>query len=145
MALANCPKCGKLFNKVTRNICVDCSNVEENALRKTQAYLRKTPNASIAQVIYDLEEDDVYIDKPMLEKWTEEGRITLVIEVATEAKPHCSLCGREVKPGESICKTCKFTKIPRMNEHAEQSSLGSDLTLDSNNKKRGEVFLKRQK
>lgn len=144
MALANCSKCGKLFNKLTKNICNDCTNIEDEALRKTQQYLRKNPNASIAQVIIALEDEDVYVDRTMLEKWTNERRITLVIELKVDDKPRCSLCGREVKSGEYICKTCKFTKIPRMNEPEEKPPVDTDYPVESDGKKRGGIFLKRQ-
>jgi uncharacterized protein len=123
MPLANCKKCGQLFNKTTNPVCPKCIEEEEALLRKAQAYLRKNPNATIIQLISDLEDEDVFIEKEQLEKWAEEKRINIVFDGEPDNKPRCSLCGREVRPGTSICATCKFTKLPRKSGDSEPQEL----------------------
>lgn len=72
--LANCPKCGQLFNKVTKDICPKCIEEEEQLLRDTQEFLRNNRNAGRHQIM--LEVDGV---TPMhLDQWIETKRINLI-------------------------------------------------------------------
>lgn len=142
MALTNCPRCGKLFNKFAISICSDCLAEEERRLRKTQEYLRKNPNATIVQLTKDMDEQfDIQLDRPTLEKWANDGRISIVFEQDVENTYHCSLCGRETKAGETICKTCKFTKLSRAKE--EESIFAKPKLEGSSSKMRQGMHYKR--
>ena len=55
MALANCRRCGGLYNKVSIDICPACTKEEERLLRETQQYLREHKLATVAQVVEDLD------------------------------------------------------------------------------------------
>jgi hypothetical protein len=48
MALANCKRCGNLFNRVTRDICDACYKREEEDLVKVQHYLRDNAKAGLS-------------------------------------------------------------------------------------------------
>lgn len=72
--LANCPKCGQLFNKVTKEICPKCVENEDIMLRDTQQFLRDNRNAGKHQIM--LEVDGVTPD--LLDRWIESKRINLV-------------------------------------------------------------------
>jgi uncharacterized C2H2 Zn-finger protein len=111
MSLANCPRCGQLFNQTTNDVCKKCQQIEDDLLRITKEYLRKNPNATAVQTIQDLETQCVFVEKSLLEKWEREHRIRLVKEEENHPALKCPLCGRRVKEGETICITCKFTKL----------------------------------
>lgn len=72
--LANCPKCGQLFNKVTKEICPKCVEEEEQLLRDTQEFLRNNRSAGRHQIM--LEVDGVTPE--LLDQWVETKRINLV-------------------------------------------------------------------
>lgn len=114
MPLANCVQCKKLFNKVKNELCQECLEKEERLLRLIHDHLRKTPKISLAQLIDDFAEIyDIELEESQIEKWVAEKRINLILPGENSATPRCQLCGREVKQGESICRTCKFTKLGR--------------------------------
>ncbi|MBI1389236.1 MAG: hypothetical protein GC154_12390 [bacterium] len=106
MALANCTKCGALFNKMARDICNKCYDEEEQLLRDTQDYLRDNRNAAKWEIL-DAVED---VDMELLEKWVREKRINLVNLEEEMSKKHCMYCGREVQGPGTICRTCMIKK-----------------------------------
>lgn len=106
MPLANCPRCGALFNKITTEFCKKCYDEEEELLRQTQDFLRKNRGAAVFEIL-----EEVELEQWMLEKWITEQRITLSNPEDLKAIPRCSACGREIKSGETICQTCKFKNL----------------------------------
>jgi len=124
VGVANCSRCGKLFRKVTSDICPKCKKEEEELLGQTREYLRQNPQALIYDIVDDLE-----IEQPLIEKWVREGRIDLVIDPEAEAsKPKCARCGREIKQGQTYCRTCMFKQLQ---EKGKKSVRLEDL-LDRN-------------
>ncbi|MFH1739651.1 MAG: hypothetical protein ABIH23_11635 [bacterium] len=107
MPVVNCKQCGKIFRKVTSDICPKCQKEEEELLSQAREYLRENPQAMIYDFVEDLE-----IEQSLLERWVEEGRLVLIKDPEAEAsKPKCSSCGREVKEGQTYCRTCMFKKL----------------------------------
>ena len=106
MALANCSRCGALFNKISTDYCKNCYEEEEKLLRKTQEFLRKNRNAALFEVV-----DAVEVEQWMIEKWVVEKRITINSPEEVIGKYFCSSCGREVKAGQTLCKTCQFKRL----------------------------------
>ncbi|MBD3265106.1 hypothetical protein GF373_00420, partial [bacterium] len=132
MPLANCPRCGSLFNKLSSEICPKCYEEEEELLRATQRYLRENRNASPASVLTDLNEEGLDVTQMLLEKWVQEKRINLKSEEeALEGKPRCMYCNREIKEGERICRTCQ---IKRLGGKKEKDTLSSPTKDDSGRK-----------
>jgi len=72
--LANCPKCGQLFNKTTREICPKCIEAEDKLLSDTQHFLRDNRNAGRHQIMLEVEG----VTSDLLDKWVESKRINLV-------------------------------------------------------------------
>ncbi len=118
MALSNCSRCGRLFNKLHRDICPKCYEEEEQLLRETQAYLREHRNAALYEIIEDLE-----IEEWLLQKWINEKRINLVTNQELMNKQTCIECGRELKKNEtgSICKTCQLKKLMKKKTSGAES------------------------
>ncbi len=106
MPLANCPRCGNLFNKLTSDICNQCREEEDQLLKETQEYLRKNRNASKAQVISDLD-----LSTEMMDNWIRSKRIHFFQEEELRSKRYCSSCGREIKENQTICRTCQLKKL----------------------------------
>lgn len=54
---------------------------------------------------------EVDVEQWMVEKWVADKRITLNSPEEAMATYRCSSCGREIKPGQTLCKTCQFKKL----------------------------------
>lgn len=106
MALANCPRCGALFNKISLDCCRACHEEEESLLKDTQTYLRSHRNAPVFEVMLHVE-----VPQWMLEKWIQEKRIQIVKPEEEMSKLRCQYCGREIQPGMTMCKTCQLRKL----------------------------------
>lgn len=108
MPLDNCSRCGRLFNKIGRDYCSQCYEEEEELLRETQAYLRDNKAAAKCDVLDALE-----LEPWMLDKWIQDKRIAEFDESEQVNKRICMYCGREVKEGQTICRTCQLKKMSK--------------------------------
>lgn len=114
MVLANCSRCGILFNRISADKCATCYKEEEQLFQETQNYIRKNPQTSMADVL-----ENVDIEQELLEQWIEEKRIQFHDTEVTESKTICIYCGRPINQGEKICKTCMYKQITRKkNRHS---------------------------
>ncbi len=124
MALANCPRCGSLFNKIGLEFCKSCYDEEEKLLRETQEYLRQHRKAPILEVV-----EAIGLEQWMLDKWIEEKSITF--QDPSEQKKNlsiCSNCGREITAGQILCKTCQYKQLTNAQNkrESEQEKKGND-------------------
>lgn len=133
MALANCPRCGALFNKLAQDVCQKCHKEEEALLRETQEYLRENRAAALFQIIEDLD-----IDQDLIEKWVREKRITLQSPEEMMGKRFCMECGREMTGPGKLCKTCQLKKIMKKDEKHSTEREKTKETL------RGGMYIKRK-
>ncbi len=110
MALANCRKCKKLFNKLVRDVCESCLKVEEEQLVVVQHYLRENPRCGVIQI-----EEGCGVPASLVMQFAREKRIALVASDGNRVT--CKFCGREIESG-SICKMCQM-KLTGDDRHAK--------------------------
>ncbi|MBE7560633.1 hypothetical protein HS125_17535 [bacterium] len=118
MALANCRKCRKLFNKLVRDICEDCLAAEEEQLTVVQHFLRDHPRSSVFQI-----EEGCGVPASLVMQFAREKRITLVSSEGNRVT--CKFCGREIEAG-SICKLCQM-KLSGDDKRAKIGAAMADL------------------
>ena len=106
MALANCDRCGRLFNKTTRGICPNCVREEEQVFEEIKAYIRANDAATIEDVA-----SAIGVDEELVLQYLQEGRLEITESLAYP----CLNCGKFIKIGK-YCKTCS--------EELESSMLG---------------------
>ncbi|MGI6455655.1 MAG: hypothetical protein ACOX5R_08525 [bacterium] len=136
MALANCRRCGGLYNKVSIDICPACTKEEERLLRETQQYLREHKLATVAQVVEDLD-----IRCELVDKWCKEKRINLVHEEDFIAIRRCQYCGREIAPSQGFtCKTCQIKRLGLVKTTTPETP-----EADPNRKKAGGMYYHKSK
>ena len=71
MALSNCPKCGKTFNKLPSvKMCRDCQDVEEAQFEKVYQYLRDNPNTTVRVIA-----GDTGVPERLILEWFKNGRL----------------------------------------------------------------------
>ena len=98
MNLKNCKICGKLYNKVSKDMCPDCVNKEEEDFLAVKQYLDEHPNATVPQVAEDTE-----VLEKRINQFIREGRLQTT--KMTNISAPCMRCGDPVKEGK-YCKKC---------------------------------------
>lgn len=94
MPLANCKECGKLFLKVSSDICPECQKKEEEDFDRVKNYLKEHPNAKITEII-----EETGVSEIKVNKFIKSGRLSI--------KPTCEVCGRVIDSGR-ICPECRM-------------------------------------
>lgn len=98
MAIANCRRCGKLFNRIGRDICPDCVKDEDEKLATIRAYLRQHPLANIYEVANGT---DVSYDE--IVQFIRDGR--LLLRNNPNMVYPCERCGTPTQSGR-LCANC---------------------------------------
>ena len=96
--LRNCPVCGKVFVKLSKNMCPDCMEQEEQEFELVRKYLKDNPGASVKEISEVTEVEDNKILK-----WMREGRIDVSFNVGGGLT--CRGCGVEITAG-NLCSKC---------------------------------------
>jgi ribosomal protein L32 len=94
----NCPRCGKIFTKVSSPICKECEKAEIDKFDEVRLYVKENPNSSAQDVA---EACEVTIKR--LLHWVREGKLDISEGMADLNL--CSKCGRPIKSGR-LCDRC---------------------------------------
>lgn len=96
--LRNCPVCGKVFVKLSKNLCPDCIDKEEREFEEVRQYLKDNPGASVGEIfeVTGVEEDKIL-------KWIREGRVEAYIGKGCVLT--CKRCGSDIIAG-NLCSKC---------------------------------------
>ncbi|MCL6517454.1 TIGR03826 family flagellar region protein [Alicyclobacillus sp.] len=98
MPIANCKRCGRLFNKIRRDICPACVAEEDKAFDIVRQYLREHRDATMAQVS---EETGVGVD--LIISMIQDGR--LMLRDNPNLHYPCERCGKPTRAGR-FCPAC---------------------------------------
>lgn len=104
MNLSYCPRCGKLFARGIREVCIACTENIEKEYEKVVEYLRKYKSATIYEV-----SEATGVSMKQVTKFIREGRIS------TDGMPNlsiaCEVCGQSIREG-NMCASCR-SKLQR--------------------------------
>ena len=95
MALANCIKCGKLFNKVLRDLCPVCIEQMEQDFERVYVFLKENGPTHI-----DVLHEETGVEKKLIMKFLAEGRFEGVTVTYK-----CESCGVSINSGK-LCAKC---------------------------------------
>jgi len=98
MDIANCPRCGKLFTRMSNPICEACEKEEEKIFQDVKKYIEDHPNSHLEEVAT---ETGVSVKK--LLKYLREGRLEVSQGIGTALQ--CDNCGKPIPRGR-YCDTC---------------------------------------
>ena len=98
MEIANCPKCGKIFQKYSDPICESCMKKEEELFQSVRKYLVDNPDCRLDEVS---KETGVSVKKIM--RYLKEGR--LEVSKGLEGSLHCEQCDKPIASGR-YCDKC---------------------------------------
>lgn len=98
MGLANCPRCGKMFNKAAlATCCAACKQQEEDDFQACYVFLRENPGCSVAELSRGAK-----VEERQIMEFYRTGR--LVASGEGEGVP-CVHCGKPAYRG-SYCNAC---------------------------------------
>ena len=94
----NCPRCGKVFSKVSSPICKACEAEEERLFQRVREFLQENKNATVAQVV-----EATGVSVKRIHKYLKDGKIEATDGMAGILK--CSSCGINILSGR-MCTAC---------------------------------------
>lgn len=100
MPIANCKRCGRIYNRVRRDICPNCIEEEDQLYLKVREFLRENRDASLEEVVKATE-----IPMQTLIQMIQDGRIMLR-DNPNMAYP-CERCGSLTQSGRYCMKCTK--------------------------------------
>ena len=98
MDVMNCPRCGKMFKRMTASVCEDCIKLEEKEFDEVRKYLDENPNSTLAVVA-----EVTKTSSKRILKWIKEGRIEMTAGMHGELR--CVQCNKPIKSGR-FCDAC---------------------------------------
>lgn len=119
--VAFCNDCGKLFTKVSRNICFDCRQRETKLLNRVAEHVKARPGANLDDIVADLQ-----IKEEILLRFISEG---LLRRFKLQMSYPCRLCHQKISDG-IICHKCS----EELNQHIKvlRTSTGPSEPTDNN-------------
>lgn len=102
MALANCVRCKKVFDKTTTPICGACLQKEEENYELVYQYLKENPNKSVTEISAATE-----VSEKLILKFFRDGRFVDVVSSDYKVL-RCEKCGVDIESG-IYCASCKMT------------------------------------
>ncbi|WNR42514.1 flagellar protein [Paenibacillus roseipurpureus] len=118
LMVANCPTCGKVFQKNVRNQCMGCSTNIHQLLSATLDFLRRNYRASLEQV-----SASTGVSELQLQVWIKEGKIMLR-DYPNLSYP-CASCSAPIRENK-CCTSCAMRltrEIKRLNEQVPASAV----------------------
>ncbi|UOF91419.1 hypothetical protein LSG31_03965 [Fodinisporobacter ferrooxydans] len=126
MALANCPLCGKLFNKALRDVCPDCIRAEDEAFHTVRDYLREHKNAKPYEVSEATE-----VPLGTIYKFVREGR--LIAYHYPGLHYECERCGAPITKGK-ICDDCMKNSLQHVQKLKEAVAADREMKMYNQSK-----------
>ncbi|PXW93008.1 flagellar operon protein (TIGR03826 family) [Streptohalobacillus salinus] len=98
--LENCPRCGDLFVKTTRDVCQKCYKEEEEKFDIVYRFMKKRVNreARIPEIV-----EGTGVEEDLIIKFVKEKRLR-VSQFPNMTYP-CERCGKEIAEGK-LCASC---------------------------------------
>ena len=108
----NCPGCGNLFYRSSRNLCPKCIEKEEKDYDTVRKYVSIHPKASIVQVV-----EATGVAEETILNFLKDGRLA---SAGMPSVLRCGACGAAISSG-TYCESCRnslsqqFTTAPKPN------------------------------
>lgn len=116
LLVANCPRCGRVFQKNLRNQCADCSRSLDTKLQGCLDYLRRNYRSTNEQL-----HAAVGISSEMMYAWVKEGKL-LLTDYPNLSYP-CGSCMKPIRQ-HKLCQDCSYRISRDIKElHSKQQIL----------------------
>lgn len=114
MPVANCKRCGRIYNRVRRDICSACIKEEDEIYLLVREFLRQHPDASMGDVL-----DNTGVELETLVEMIQDGR--LIISNNPNLLYSCERCGNDTQSGR-YCVQCTKELVTGFEAAATQLS-----------------------
>ncbi|PKM82412.1 MAG: hypothetical protein CVU89_05255 [Firmicutes bacterium HGW-Firmicutes-14] len=125
--LSNCPECGKVFVRMSKNLCPDCIDQEEKEFEEVRAYLKDNPGASVEEI-----SGVTGADEKKILRWMREGR--LEVSFTEGGSLTCKSCGASIISG-NYCARCAREMSDKL--RGVSKPVPADEKTDSKSKQQG--------
>ncbi len=98
MAIAHCKRCGKIYNRVRRDICSACIVEEDRAFAAVRLYLHDHRDTTMEELV-----ERTGTDESLIVSLIREGR--LILRDNPNLTYACARCGRPTQVGR-FCARC---------------------------------------
>ena len=98
MQAINCPRCGRLFNKIVSPVCQSCEKLEEEQFQELRHFLEENPLATITEC-----SDATSVPTKRILRYIREGRLVVPEGMVEEIR--CNQCGKQIDEG-TFCDAC---------------------------------------
>jgi len=117
MPLATCGRCGKMFNKVSAQVCPACVEAEEADYERVREVISQNETLNVEQVA-----EEAGVDIAVVRRIVGEGRIAMV---SLDEVAKCGKCGAPaISTTKKLCQAC----LERLN--ADVSKAQAKIKLD---------------
>ncbi|TDF99276.1 flagellar protein [Paenibacillus piri] len=99
LMVANCPGCGKVFQKNLRNLCMDCVKKLEHEYEACYRYLLSNRKAATSDLSHA-----TGVPESTIFSWIKDRRLS-AIDYPNLTYP-CNSCGGPIRQ-ESLCQPCR--------------------------------------
>jgi flagellar operon protein (TIGR03826 family) len=98
MDVMNCPRCGKMFKRLTVSICEKCVKLDETEFLLVRDFLEENRQSTMKDVV-----DATKVSSKRILKWIKEGRLEMTDGM--EGALRCLGCNKPIKTGR-YCDRC---------------------------------------
>jgi len=134
MALANCKRCGKIFDSSGQRMCRDCVLQDEDYYRQIYEYILEHKDDRTTTVTEVSEALD--IPEKIVFRLIKEGRF-VTAGINWEVL-ECAKCGVPIAEG-TYCKSCRESLAKGMQEMSKSMSKNGGVNLDDEIKSHADV------
>lgn len=98
MPITNCRRCGRVYNRIGRDLCPECVKDEDEAYKVVRPYLRQHPNTHMTQL-----SEDTGVSEDLIVEMIRDGR--LILSNHSNLFYSCERCGGPTQSGK-YCPAC---------------------------------------
>ena len=101
MSLANCSRCGQMFQRTgSSRVCFNCKDEEEAVYRAVRDFLEANPGSDIPAVA-----KGTNLDEAVVLRLLQSGRLVTLGDLASGMQIECERCGQPTSSGR-YCGPC---------------------------------------
>jgi len=115
LMVANCPACGKVFQKNLRNLCMDCVKMLEYDFDRCHNYLRGDRKATTVKL-----SAETGVSERQIISWIKDKRLPAT-DYPNLTYP-CNSCGSPIRQ-ENICYPCRSRLSREIKELRDKETL----------------------
>lgn len=98
LSIAHCPRCGRVFQKNLRNLCADCTNIEDRDFRSVEVTMLRSRFLNTEEAA-----QAANVPTEKIRGWIRSGKLRLADY--PNLTDQCDLCKGPIRAGH-ICFSC---------------------------------------